>query len=332
MAEPKLSSDVYTNATSAWHRYLSGLSPLRPALYRYCRRLTGNTWDADDLVQETLIRGFGILGFGQAEITDPRAYLLRIASNAWIDWQRRKAVEASALDQIAAASPQHAGPGHEDAAAVRDAGAVLMQNLAPQERAAVVLKDLFDMSLEECGRILGSSIGAIKAALHRGRSRLQDSQSRVAQLTRPKPRMNPSKALLDRFAQLYNARDMPGLVALMLDDGGIEMMGVEMEVGRKWFERKETGWFAHNFQALPDMRWQPIDYNGEPVVLVLTKRDGKDVLFSVMRLEAIDDRISRIRSYAFSPETLDEVANTLGLLRSPAMYSLLDLPRRGEGR
>ncbi|HUA36075.1 MAG TPA: hypothetical protein VMA09_20870 [Candidatus Binataceae bacterium] len=53
---------------------------------------------------------------------------------------------------------------------------------------------------------------------------------------------------------------------------------------------------------------------------------AKDVLLSVMRLEAIDDRISRIRSYAFSPETLDEVASTLGLLRSPAMYSLRDLP------
>jgi len=327
MAEAKLSGEVYENARRAWHRYLSDLSPVRSSLYRYCRGLTGNPWDADDLVQETLIRGFGILGFGQAEIQDPRAYLLRIASNAWIDWQRRKAAEASALDQFAAVSPQHASSGHEDVAAVRHAGGVLMQTLAPQERAAVVLKDLFDMSLEETARILGSSIGAIKAALHRGRARLQDAQS-----TRPKPRMNPSKALLDLFARLYNERDMPGLVALMLDDGGIEIMGVEMEVGRKWFERKETGWFAHNFQfASPDTRWEPIDYDGEPIVLVLTKHDGQDVLLSVMRLEAIDDRVSRIRSYAFSPETLDEVANTLGLLRGPAIYSLLDLARKGGG-
>ncbi len=277
------------------------------------------------------MRGFSILGLGQAEITDPRAYLLRIASNAWIDWQRRKAVEVSALDQIAAVSPRHTSSAPEDGAAVRDAGAVLMQNLAPQERAAVVLKDLFDMSLEESARILGSSIGAIKAALHRGRSRLQNAQSSDAQLTRPARRMNPGKALLDRFAQLYNERDMPGLVALMLDDGGIEMVGVEMEVGRKWFERKETGWFAHNFQSMrPGTRWEPIDYNGESIVLVLAKHEGKDVLLSVMRLEAIDDRISRIRSYAFSPEILDEVANTLGLLRGPAMYSFLDLARKGE--
>jgi RNA polymerase sigma-70 factor (ECF subfamily) len=108
-------------------------------LFRYCRRLTGNPWDADDLVQETLMRGFSILGLGQDEIKNPRAYLLRIASNAWIDWQRRKAVEASAVDQFAADSPRHASSWHEDVAAVRDAGSMLMQNLAPQERAAVVL-------------------------------------------------------------------------------------------------------------------------------------------------------------------------------------------------
>lgn len=326
MAEARLSGEVYEKARGAWHRYLSDLSPLRPALFRYCRRLTGNPWDADDLVQETLLRGFGTLGFGQAEITDPRAYLLRIASNTWIDWQRRKAIESSARDQIAAVSPHHASSGHEDAAAVRDAGAILMQNLAPQERAAVVLKELFDMTLEESARILGTSIGAIKAALHRGRSRLRGAQS-----TRPKPRMNPSKELLDSFAQLYNQRDMPGLVALMLDDGGIEMMGVEMEVGRKWFERKNEGWFAHNFQFMPPgARWQPIDYDGEPIVLVLAKHQDKDVLLSVMRLEGIDDRISRVRSYAFSPELLEEIASTLGLLRGPAMYSVLDLGKKGE--
>src|SRR5579862_463369 len=269
MAEAKLSGEVYTNARSAWHRYLSDFSPVRPALYRYCRSLTGNPWDADDLVQEALVRGFGTLGFGQDEIKDPRAYLLRIASNAWIDWQRRKLTEAAAISDMTASSPQHTSDAHQDSSAIRDAGSILMTNLAPQERAAVVLKDLFDLSIEETARILATSTGAVKAALHRGRSRLQESQS-----TRAKPRLHlsphPSAALLDRFAQLYNARDMAGLVALMLDDGGIEMMGVEMEVGRKFFERKETGWFAHNFQLMPaGTRWEPHNYDGEPIVLVL---------------------------------------------------------------
>ena len=97
MADAKLSIEVYKSATSAWHQYLLDLKPVRPALYQYCRTLTGNLWDADDLVQEAMLRCFGTLGVGQDEIKDPRAYLLRIAANAWIDWQRRKAVEASAV-------------------------------------------------------------------------------------------------------------------------------------------------------------------------------------------------------------------------------------------
>ena len=49
-----------------------------------------------------------------------------------------------------------------------------MQRLSPQQRAAVVLKDVFEMSLEETAELLGTTIGSVKAALHRGRARLRD--------------------------------------------------------------------------------------------------------------------------------------------------------------
>lgn len=323
MGDTELSSEVYTGARSAWHQYLKDLSPIRPALYRYCRSLTGNTWDADDLVQETLMRGFATLGVGQDEIKDPRAYLLRIAANAWIDWHRRKAVEAAAVKEMATESvrSRHAETGHDDALSVRDAGSVLMQTLAPQERAAVVLKDVFDVSLEESARILGSSIGAIKAALHRGRSRLKGPE-----VTGPKQLTAPSPVLLDRFVALYNVGDMSGLVALMLDTGSIEMVGVELEVGRASFERKQTGWFSHNFNFMPaGTRWERRDFEGEPIVLVLGPHGDHEALLSVMRFETDEDRISRVHSYAFSPETIAEVANALGMRPGPAMYSFLDL-------
>jgi RNA polymerase sigma-70 factor (ECF subfamily) len=324
MADAKLSIEVYKSATGAWHQYLRDLSPVRPALYRYCRTLTGNTWDADDLVQEALLRGFGTLGVGQDEIKDPRAYLLRIAANAWIDWRRRKAVEAGAVMKMAAETvTPGASSGPDDAMAVRDAGSILMQALAPQERAAIVLKEVFDMSLEESARILGSSIGAIKAALHRGRSRLQTTQT-----SRPK-RPTPSPSLLDRFVQLYNARDMAGLVALMLDTGSIQMMGVELESGREYFERKDNGWFAHNFMYMPaSTRWERREFEGEDIVLVIAPIGGDDALLSVMRLEGDNDCISRIRSYAFSPETVAEIADNFGLRHGIGLYTFLDLPGR----
>ena len=323
MADAKLSSDVYKNANGAWHQYLKDLSPLRPALYQYCRALTGSTWDADDLVQEALMRGFATLGVGQDEIKDPRAYLLRIAANAWIDWRRRKAVEATALTEMASEAISHPDAGHTDELSVRDAGSVLIQELAPQERVAVVLKDVFDLSLDETARILGSSIGAIKAALHRGRSRLNRAIDPRETTSRAEP-----LAARSLRATLQRERHR-GLVALMLDNGAIQMMGVELESGREYFERKDHGWFAHNFQFMPPAtRWERRDFEGEDIVLVIAPIAGQDALLSVMRFEGTDDYISRIRSYAFSPETVAEIADIFGFRHGFGLYTFLDLPGR----
>jgi RNA polymerase sigma-70 factor (ECF subfamily) len=65
--------------------------PLRPDLHRYCLRLTGHLWDAEDLAQETMLRAFATLGSVHHSIQSPRAYLLRVATNTWIDALRRRA-------------------------------------------------------------------------------------------------------------------------------------------------------------------------------------------------------------------------------------------------
>jgi RNA polymerase sigma-70 factor, ECF subfamily len=66
---------------ATWHRYIDALVPLRPALHRYCRRLAGTIWDAEDLAQDTLLRAFGRWGVTNPPVRDARAYLLRTATN-----------------------------------------------------------------------------------------------------------------------------------------------------------------------------------------------------------------------------------------------------------
>ncbi len=94
MAELETPDALRDDLRTAWHRYIDMLVPLRPALYGYCRRLAGNVWDTEDLVQDTLLRAFGHWGVTYPAIRDPRAYLLRTATNVWIDTLRRRDTEA----------------------------------------------------------------------------------------------------------------------------------------------------------------------------------------------------------------------------------------------
>ncbi len=331
MNEPVFNDDMHGGAKGAWQTYLGTLDPIRPALHRFCRRLTGDIWDTEDLIQDTLLRGFALLGSVQYKIENPRAYILRIASNLWIDRCRRVGLEAAILaDQ--AREAEEAPSTQEQAARVRDAGTALLQRLGPQERAAVLLRDVFESSLEETAEILGTTTGAVKAALHRAREKLAPGDP-------PKHRPSPDRAVVAKFCAAYNARDKDALLALMLDNAAIEMTGVDLEVGRKAFTR-EPGWFYWNLNGPPGVpreqqqpvRWLPADHEGETLVLVLaTTHDGVERVSSVMRLATEDEKVARVRVYAFCPDSVAEVAEAKSLPVQRGWYSFAAMMKAMAG-
>src|SRR5262245_26667973 len=139
---PTISDDDARGLRKAWFDYVDTVEPLRAPLHAYGLRLTGNVWDAEDLVQETLLRGFAMIGRGDlhgpgSPVANPRAYLFRTATNLWLDGQRRRSREQAIL-----AEPQ-AAAGHTPPDVVRAAGESLFA-ASPQARAAVLLKDVFD--------------------------------------------------------------------------------------------------------------------------------------------------------------------------------------------
>jgi RNA polymerase sigma-70 factor (ECF subfamily) len=319
MTDLELPDELRDDLRAAWHRYIDLVAPLRPALHGYCHRLTRDVWDAEDLVQDTLLRAFGTLGSVFSRIENPRAYLLRTATNLWIDTVRRRGTEAAAL---AEGAPPEAGAA-ADAGAVRDAGSVLFQRLPPQERAAIVLKELFDYSLEEIAGVLGTTVGAVKAALHRGRTRLREPEGEPASR-----RPVPSVALVDRFVEGYRTADIPALLALMLDTASVENVGSSMDVGRAAFARS-PGWFdglVHGHPEWPPQfayesaRLERRPFHGEPILLGFATRRGREALESIIRLEEDDGRIARIRAYAFCPETMRAVGEELGLKVRTGLY------------
>src|SRR5438067_5155848 len=163
--------------------FLETVSTLRPSLHRYCARMTGSVMDGEDVVQEALIEAYRKLD--QFDDSRPlKPWLFRIAHNRCIDFLRRKGVRDEA--ESAAAMPE-AVSSVDPALGVGKAVEHLIASLPPKERACVLLKDVFDYSLEEIAELVDSTVGGVKAALNRARTKLAGSSpaAKPAQIASP---------------------------------------------------------------------------------------------------------------------------------------------------
>ncbi len=303
MGDP-ITTDSARVLRKLWFDYLDEVGAIRPKLHAYCLRLTGSVWSAEDLVQDTLLRGFGAIGRGDMNpagapdgnggrrwFDQPQAYLCQIATNLWIDHVRRAQREARTVEAEAVTQPSQA-------VVTPAAGAALFERVAPQERAAVVLKDVFDFSLEEIAVQLSTTTGAVKAALHRGRARLQDEDYAV-------PSKNPpaSRALVDAFIAAFNARDVAAVKDLLLESCTWEVQGVGGERG------KRTIWLQVAFRE--GVMGSQHEVDGERIACFTGERGSKTYLGGVLRLEEVDGRVSRIINYGFCGDTIAYVAAKL---------------------
>ena len=311
-----------------WKHFLQVYEPLRPALYRFCRYLSRSPWDAEDLVQDTLARAFATLGGMLAPPRDPRAWLFRVASNLWIDHVRRPGAQPSrTVADADAAEPAEPGAGPDRD--TREAAGTLLVQLSPQERAAVVLKDAFELGLDEIAEILSTSTGAVKAALHRGRGKL------VA----PDPDVDrtPAPGVLDAFCAAFNARDLDRLTALLLDHAAVEVVGAStmygaeqarntvlpgMLFGSRRMAAPSEGGTCDGIDprfcqgVLPEpARLELRAHRGEFLLISwYAHRDGEFVrAITRAELSADGDRIARLRNYFFTPEVIAELCGELDL-------------------
>ena len=302
-----------TAARDACKRFGQAFEPLRPDLYRYCRHLTRSPWDAEDLAQDTMARALVTLGtMIRQEIDNPRAWLFRVATNLWIDRTRRAREELVDAPELATAA---------DPMATREAAGTLIGRLSPQERVAVVLKDAFDLELEDIAAALETTVGAVKAALHRGRSKLAEPET-------SQPRLSPPQAI-DEFCRAFNARDLSAVTALLLDTVTVEMPGAAVDLDLATTSDPRAGILYHTMLSpisagtsarylagytggLP--RAERISHRGETIVLLWYPHDTGDCVRCLIRFDPTEAApFSRLRIYYFSPELLTDVAGELGL-------------------
>ena len=305
--------DLAALARDACRRFSQSFEPLRPELYRYCRHLTRSPWDAEDLAQDTLARALVTLGtMITPEIDNPRAWLFRVATNLYIDRGRRAREELGELPE----TPAPAG----DQRAKREAAGTLIAKLSPQERAAVVLKDAFDLEHGEIAAVLGTSVGAVKAALHRGRGKLAEPQQDDARV--------PAPAALDAFCRAFDAGDLPALTALLLETVTVEMPGCAVDLSLAVTTDPRAGILYHTLLS-------PLSAGTRRVTSTATTArahapSASSTAESTSSCSGTDTpkakpcaassaasskraHISRLRIYYFSPELLTDVAGELGV-------------------
>lgn len=307
---PDFDPSFFKQVRGTRHEFLELIKQWRPELHRFCRGLTGNVWDAEDLLQDTLLKAFAKLGDVRWDVDRPRAYLFRMATNLWIDRvrARRAATSLDAATEPAAEPAVHTPPlPIEVREAIRDLAAAL----PPVERAAVLLKDIFDFSLDETAAYMRTTVGAVKAALHRGREKLT-ARAKLPQVA--PPTNAPEPKLLDAWCEAFNRRDMDALLGLMREDAEAEVVGRVQEYGR---EQIKKGSLGHTVVEEGAPSAERVVFKGEPLVVLwyTVQEDGapKRYVRDVLRFAQDGDSLASLRYFYFCPETLAEICTELGL-------------------
>jgi RNA polymerase sigma-70 factor (ECF subfamily) len=277
--------------------FLETLAHLRPRLHRYCARMTGSVLDGEDVMQEAVFEAYRKLdGFDDSRPLSP--WLFQIAHNRCIDFLRRRQVREAA--EAAAVGPQSVLPVDPPGRAVDRAVERLVINLPPKERACVLLKDIFDYSLEEIADLVDSTVGGVKAALSRGRAKL----AILPEAPEGRPATSPSAVeLLRLYVDRFNRRDWDGVRELASADARLRV--ADCFAGRL----ADSPYFVEYERPIIPWRMALGKVDGETAIIIL--RDDADGLtpFSVIRADVAGDRIVRIADYIKCPWVLGAAAS-----------------------
>src|SRR5262249_20795575 len=253
--------------------FLETISHLRPRLHRYCARMTGSITDGEDVVQDALFRAYRSLDtFDDSRPLAP--WLFRIAHNHCIDFLRRRGVRQEA--EAAAAEPDFTEPEFSSQPAVGPAIEHLVLNLPPKERACVLMKAVFEYSLQEIADLVDSTVGGVKAALNRGRSKLASPENRPESQRVTAP---DNKQILQLYVERFNRRDWDGLRELISADA-------RLLVADRYSGSFADAGYLGVYSRMP-VAWRLTlgEVDGETSVILLNLRDGAWEIQGIIRVE-----------------------------------------------
>src|SRR3954451_1500750 len=248
------------------------LEELRPRSFAIAYRMLGSVAEAEDVVQEALLRVNNALEAGE-QIESPRAYVATITTQLAIDELRsaRARRERYAGEWLPEPVVVDTREDPERQAEMADslslAFLVLLENLTPEQRAALLLHDVFDYDYAEIAQIIGKSEDNARQLATRARQHVDDG----------KPRFEASKEKRDELAGRFFAAvregDMQGLEALLSEDvvlkgdGGGKAPALARSLhGRNCVTRTVGAWMRPGLR-LPGLTIRPVEVNGQPGAL-----------------------------------------------------------------
>jgi RNA polymerase sigma-70 factor (ECF subfamily) len=311
----------------------SGLSePYRRELLAHCYRLLGSLHEAEDLVQETLLRAWRRLDTYEGRASF-RAWLYKIATNACLDAlaSRKRAqrllppLTHPTADPHAAVAPPLLEPiwlepfpddwfvesaaNPEARYAAREsislAFVAALQLLPPRQRAVLILRDVLDWRAREVAELLSLTVSAVHSALHRARTTLaRHYQARSPEAATPAIDDEQTQTLLRQYVQAWETADVDRLVALLKEE-----VVFTMPPSPAWYRgRAATGAFAAAtifrdegmFPGKAAGRWRlrPARANGQPAfAMYLRTETGGYRAFGVQVLTLDGDRLAEVASF-----------------------------------
>ena len=257
----------------------------RRELTAYAYRMLGSAFEAEDAVQETMLRAWRSFGRFEGRST-LRSWLYRITTNVCLDMLSGKERRARPMDlgpaqqadlslmgeplaestwilpvPDASVLPTSGDPA--EAAEVRDsirlAFVAALQFLPPKQRAVLVLRDVFRWKASEVADLLDTSVASVNSALQRAHATLESATVSDAEPLRPMD--DEQRALLERYVEAFERYDMGSLTSLLREDASWSMPPY-----RLWLQTHDdiTTWCRGPGIGCRGSRLLPIEANGSP--------------------------------------------------------------------
>jgi RNA polymerase sigma-70 factor (ECF subfamily) len=253
----------------------SDLEAYRSELTGYCYRMLGSPFEAEDAVQDTLLRAWKASDKyeGRASV---RSWLYRIATNVCLDSLDGRKRRATPMDLGPAREPIAENlhvpeevtwleplPDPADAAVASDtirlAFVAALQRLPARQRAALILCEVLHWKAAEVATLLDTSVASVNSALQRARATLEDDEAAMA---RPADLDDEHRALLEKYVAAFEAYDMEALRDLIREDATQNMPPFDL-----WLSGREdilTWWFGPGIGCAGSKMRATVGANGQP--------------------------------------------------------------------